>query len=65
MNSSTFNVLRALAEIYLPTLGTFTAAVLALFSVPAATIALVVGIIAAVNTAVGAIVKYYRAQYNS
>lgn len=65
MNSKAFNVLRALAEIYLPTLGTFSAAVLALFSVPAATIAIVVGIIAAVNTAVGAIVKYYRAQYNS
>ena len=65
MNSQTFNVLRALAEIYLPTLGTFTAAVLALFAVPTATIALIVGIIAAVNTAVGAIVKYYRAQYNS
>lgn len=65
MNSQTFNTLRALAEIYLPVLGTFTAAVLALFTVPAATIALVVGIIAAVNTAVGAIVKYYRAQYNS
>lgn len=65
MNSQAFNVLRALAEIYLPVLGTFTGAVLALFAVAPATIAIAVGIIAAVNVAVGAIVKFYRAQYNS
>jgi len=65
MNSKAFNILRALAEIYLPTLVVFVGSVLAVFAVPTATIALVSGIIAAVNVAVGAIVKYYRAQYNS
>ena len=65
MNSKAFNILRALAEIYLPTLLTATSATLALFSVPAETIAIVAGLIGVVNVAVGAIVKFYRAQYNS
>ena len=63
MNSQTFNILRSLAEIYLPTLATLVTAVGAIWSLPVA-IPLVATILA-VNTAIGAIVKYKRAQYNS
>ena len=63
MNSQTFNILRSLAEIYLPTLATLVTAVGAIWSLPV-TIPIVATIVA-VNTAIGAIVKYKRAQYNS
>ena len=63
MNSKAFNILRAMAEIYLPTLATLVAAIGAALSLPAS--ATVVGVIVALNTAVGAVVKYYRAQYQA
>ena len=62
MNSNTFNILRAMAEIYLPTLATLVTAIGAIWSLPVAIP--IVATIVALNTAVGAIVKYKRAQYN-
>ena len=63
MNSKTFDILRAMAEIYLPTLATLVTAVGTIWSLPVA-IPIVATIVAA-NTAIGAIVKYERAKHNS
>lgn len=63
MNSKTFNILRAMAEIYLPTLATLVTVVGSIWALPVAIP--IVATIVALNTATGAVVKYYRAQYNS
>lgn len=63
MSSTQFNVLRSLAEIYLPTLATLVTAIGTIWSLPVAVP--VVATIVAVNTALGAIVRYKRSQYNS
>lgn len=62
ISSKTFNTLRLMAEFALPALATLVGTVLALFAVPASTIAIAVGVVAAVNVAVGAAVKYFRAK---
>lgn len=63
MDNQTFNILRSLAEIYLPTLATLVTAIGTIWNLPV--LIPVVATIVALNTAVGAIVKLKRAQFNS
>lgn len=61
MDNKTFDILRSLAEIYLPTLATLVTAVGAIWSLPVAIP--IVTTIVALNTAIGAVVKYKRSQH--
>jgi len=67
MSNKLYDILKYLNQIAIPAVATALAAILALFKVDTATIAIITGVIAAVNTCLGALlgvsqVSYARAQ---
>lgn len=62
MTDKMYDRLRALAELWIPTLGTLVTAIMAALGVAGAET--VGAIFLALDTALGAVVKYYKTQYD-
>lgn len=63
MSNLTFDILKRIQR-FLPSVSVFLATILALYSVPAQTVAIVVGTVDAVAVLMGAFLEISTAQYN-
>lgn len=63
MTDKMYDRIRALAELWIPTLGTLVTAIMAALGVAGADT--VGAIFLALDTALGAVVKYYKKQYDN
>lgn len=62
MTDKVYDKIRALAELWVPTIGTLVTAIMAALGIVGAET--VGAIFLAVDTALGAVVKYYKTQYD-